>query len=92
MSYEIRVHPKALKGLGRLPDEMQELIKEKLRELSKKFGKAKSTLDIRKMRGKKKDPQLFRLRVGDYRIVFELSDDIIWTARISHRRDSYRGL
>jgi mRNA interferase RelE/StbE len=92
MSYEIRVHPKAVKGLRRLPEAAQDLIREKLRELSENLNKPKSKLDVRKMRGKKKDPQLFRLRMGDYRIVFELSDEIIWIARISHRKDSYRGL
>lgn len=92
MSYVIRIHPKAIKELRRLPEDTQELIGEKLRELSKGLNKPKSKLDIRKMRGKKKDPQLFRLREGDYRVVFEFSDEVIWIARISHRRDSYRGL
>lgn len=92
MSFEIRVHPKAIKDLRRLPEDVQKLIGEKLGELSENLNKPKPKLDIRKMRGKKKEPQLFRLRVGDYRIVFEFSDEIIWIARISHRRDSYRGL
>ncbi len=92
MSYEIRVHPKAIKNLRRLPEDAQKLIGEKLRELSKSLNNPKSKLDIRKMRGKKKDPQLFRLRAGVYRVVFEFSDEVIWIARISHRRDSYRGL
>jgi mRNA-degrading endonuclease RelE of RelBE toxin-antitoxin system len=92
MNYEIKIHPKAIKELSRFPKEMQKLIVEKLRVLTKEFNKPKSNLDIRKMRGKKKEPQLYRLRAGDYRVVFEFSDEVIWIARISHRRDSYRGL
>lgn len=33
--------------------------------------------------------QIFRLRVGDYRIVFELSDNKVWITKIGHRSDIY---
>ena len=92
MSYEIRIHPKAIKELQNTPDRFQATIKKKLKVLSSEFGKPKSKLDIRKMKGTKKKVELYRLRVGDYRIVFEFSDDIIWVARISHKKDAYRGL
>jgi mRNA interferase RelE/StbE len=34
----------------------------------------------------------FRIRVGDYRIVFAVDDakDLVLIARIAHRRDAYR--
>ncbi|UCD92448.1 MAG: type II toxin-antitoxin system RelE/ParE family toxin [Methanobacteriota archaeon] len=92
MSYKVRIHPKAIKELGWFPDEIQEKIKKKIRALSKEFMKPKSRLDVKKVKGSRKEIQLYRLRVGDYRIVFEFADDVIWIARISHRRDSYRGL
>lgn len=31
----------------------------------------------------------YRLRVGDYRILFDIADDKIQIARIRHRKDSY---
>lgn len=31
----------------------------------------------------------YRLRVGDYRILFDITDDKIQIARIRHRKDSY---
>ena len=89
MSYEVVVHPKAVKRLNRLPDDARELIKARLRDLSKEFGKPGSKLDVRKLRSEK---ELFRLRIGDYRVVFEFADEVIWVARISHRREAYRGL
>ena len=92
MSYEVRIHPKAIKELNRFSDEVQELIKERMRYLSREFNKPSSKLDVKKVRGTKKAIQLYRLRAGDYRIVFEFADDTIWVARISHRKDSYKGL
>jgi mRNA interferase RelE/StbE len=37
---------------------------------------------------------LYRLRVGDYRIVYEVQDDVvvIVIVRVGHRREVYRGL
>ena len=32
----------------------------------------------------------YRLRVGDYRVLFEVEDDTIVVYRIKHRRDVYR--
>ena len=38
--------------------------------------------------------QLWRLRVGDYRVIFAIDDpqQVITIARVRHRRDVYRGL
>lgn len=91
MSHEVRVHPEAVKRLRRFPDDVQELLKEKMRELSKEFNKPDSKLDVKKIHGKK-GISLFRLRVGDYRVVFEFADDIIWIATISHRKDAHKDL
>lgn len=90
MSREVRVHPEAVKKLRTFPDEVQELLKEKMRKLSKEFNEPGSKLDVRKIHAK--GFSLFRLRVGDYRVVFEFADDIIWIARISHRKHAYKGL
>jgi mRNA-degrading endonuclease RelE of RelBE toxin-antitoxin system len=92
MSYEVGIHPKAIKELNRFPDDVQKTIKARIRELSKKFNKPKSKLEVKKVKGAKREVLLFRLRVGDYRVVFEFADDIIWIARISHRRETYKGL
>jgi mRNA-degrading endonuclease RelE of RelBE toxin-antitoxin system len=92
MKYEVRIHPKAIKELNRFSDDVQDTVKTKIRALSEEFNKPGSKLDVVRMSGVKKGVQLFRLRVGDHRVVFEFADATIWIARISHRRDSYRGL
>jgi mRNA interferase RelE/StbE len=34
----------------------------------------------------------YRIRVGDYRIVYSIEDDalVVWVVRVGHRRDVYR--
>ena len=33
---------------------------------------------------------MFRVRIGDYRIRFDILDDKIWFYRVKHRRDVYK--
>lgn len=35
----------------------------------------------------------YRVRQGDYRIVYEINDDVItvWVVKVGHRREVYRG-
>jgi len=42
---------------------------------------------------KLKDPRLgtYRLRIGDYRVIFDIEGDEIVILRVGHRRDIYRG-
>jgi len=43
---------------------------------------------------KKLQDDLFRIRVGDYRIVYQIESDqiVIIIVRVRHRREVYRGL
>ena len=36
------------------------------------------------------DEQLYRFRIGTYRIIFEVTDNTIRILKISHRRDVYK--
>ncbi len=50
-----------------------------------------SVLDIKKLRA---HVPVFRLRVGDYRVVYELKSDrlVILVVRVRHRSRVYRGI
>jgi mRNA interferase RelE/StbE len=41
-----------------------------------------------------KEPLLYRIRVGDYRIIYEVQDDVVLVSviHIGHRKDIYRVL
>ncbi|HKW08131.1 MAG TPA: type II toxin-antitoxin system RelE/ParE family toxin [Candidatus Dormibacteraeota bacterium] len=83
-SYEVRLHPEAIKAYGRLRGSIADRIAAAIDGL---------TVDPRpagavKLAGRDD----YRLRVGEYRIVYALDDrnKVIVIARIAHRRDVYR--
>ena len=41
---------------------------------------------------KLKGEELFRIRIGAYRVVYEIEDDrlIVFVVRVKHRKDAYR--
>ena len=72
---------KAEKDLGKLEPLISKRIIKKVRELSEDpFSK-----DIKRLKGQEE----FRLRVGNYRIIFEISKDTILILKIGHRRNIY---
>jgi len=85
--YEVFIHPKADKQLEKLPEKDRIRIEEKLRLLSE-FPRVK---DIVKIQGRK---SCYRLRVGKYRILFEVFKDkeIIVIAKIDVRGRIYKNL
>lgn len=85
--YELRFKASAWKSLNRLPKEMQGRIKEAIAGLT----------DNPRHRGVDKligHRRFYRIRVGKYRVIFEIFDDIlvIHIVNIDHRREAYRGL
>jgi mRNA interferase RelE/StbE len=87
MSYAIRFGPGVERDMSRLP-----------RPLLLRLNRAILALaDSPRPPGCKKltgQPGLYRIRVGDWRIVYEIDDAhrIIIIAIVGHRRDVYRGL
>ena len=84
--YNISINSTALKELGKLPKAM-----------AKKAGKAIDSLaeeprpvGVKKLRGI--DEDLYRIRFGDYRIIYSIEDEIkiVDIRRIGHRKDIYR--
>ena len=45
--------------------------------------------DVKRLRGQK-EPPLFRLRVGDYRVVFSVNQDTFLILRVDNRGDVYK--
>ncbi|MFO0965274.1 MAG: type II toxin-antitoxin system RelE/ParE family toxin [Gemmataceae bacterium] len=84
MQYEVILKPSAAKQLdkpirARIIDAL-----EKLRRNPRGHGAVKL----------KGEESLWRIRVGDYRIVFEIEDDrlIVLVLCIAHRKDAYKGM
>jgi mRNA interferase RelE/StbE len=82
VKYELRFKPRSLKDLRKLPPRQQGRVLEKIETLSEDLaGDVKQLTSF--------TPE-YRLRVGDYRVLFEVEEDSVVVYRIRHRREVYR--
>lgn len=83
-SWGIEFTQGAGKAFRKLPKNVQERIRTALRRLADS-GQG----DLKKMQGSAND---WRLRVGDYRVIFRREDDrlVILVLDLGHRREVYR--
>ena len=84
MSYSVRIKRSAAKELSRVPRQARLLVIRAIDSLGEQ-PLAGSSLKGG-LRG------LRRIRVGDYRVVYELLADelVVLVVRVAHRRDAYR--
>ena len=82
MKYQVELRPRAEKDLRNLQRQEQERIIDKLRLLVEDLrGDIKRLVQFQPS---------YRLRVGDYRVLFEIESSKIVVYRILHRREAYR--
>lgn len=86
MSYEIRFKPSAAKELAKLPRAVQRRIAPAIEGLA---ANARPP-GVEKLTGE----DAWRIRVGDYRIVYEIEDRVlvVLVLHIGNRREVYRRL
>ncbi len=84
MTYEITVLRTVVKNVERLPKEVQDRVVQAITELAETPRPAGS----KKLSAR----DALRIRVGDYRIIYELNDaaKTIHVVVVSHRKDAYR--
>jgi len=80
--YEIKFKKKAVKKLQKLPKKDAERIVEKISELSDNL-----TGDVKKLTNFTPE---YRLRVGTYRILFEIEKNVIIIYHIKQRGEAYK--
>ena len=82
MKYTLAFKPRARKDLRALGSENVRRVLEKIEALTDDLaGDVKRLTDY--------TPE-FRLRVGDYRVLFEIDGSTIIVYRVVHRREAYR--
>ena len=79
---------RAQKEFKKLPKNVQDRIKKSLKSL----GDSSKRLDIKKLKGTDDKDDLYRLRVGDYRITYLPELGVIKVVRIDHRGKGYSWL
>jgi len=89
MGFKIRLHPDAVKFLLDLNTETKERLKSGIKCLETGPFKSRTHADIKKLKGTKKREDLYRLRVGDYRVIYSVEGDIIFVLEIIPREKGY---
>jgi len=86
-TYTVTILPSALGQWAELPRHDQKRIKQRIDRLAVD----PRLPGVKKLKG---ESHLFRLRSGNYRIIYSIEDVrlIVLVIRIGHRRDVYRGL
>ena len=70
---------------------MAQRIREKLKAIAEDPFHARPGADIRLLWGHD-DPPLYRLRVGDYRVLYFVLEGEIRVTEVLHRSQAYRGI
>jgi mRNA interferase RelE/StbE len=85
MQYELIIKPTAEKSLDKLPRPARQRIVDAMKDLRNNPRPS----GVVKLAG---DENLWRIRIGNYRVVYEIHDDrlIVLVLRVAHRRDVYR--
>ncbi len=82
MKYNIEFKPRAVKDIEAFPSRIRDRILARIEEMSDSLrGDVKCLTDL--------TPE-YRLRVGEYRVLFEIEGRAIVIYRIRHRREAYR--
>ena len=83
-SYRIELKPAARRGLSKLPQVVQKRIARKIEVLARNPRPP----GVEKLMGLS---DLYRLRVGDYRILYQIQEKIllVLVVQVGHRREIY---
>jgi mRNA interferase RelE/StbE len=81
VTYQLTFIKRADKDLRQLPLEVQARIVVRLKGLRQDLAG-----DVKKLTNHTPE---YRLRVGDYRVLFEVDGDVIVVHRVRHRKDAY---
>ena len=85
MSYAVLIPKPVQKQLDNLPEDVNSRIVEKILSLAEE----PRPLGVKKLKGFENE---YRVRVGDYRVRYEVNDEILTVVvlQCKHRRDIYR--
>lgn len=85
MTYSVKIAKDAAKALASLPRKDQQRARAAI-DLLSETPRPPTCVAVRG------ETNVYRVRVGDYRIIYEVFDDrlIVHVVRVAHRREAYR--
>ena len=82
MKYQIKFEKRAFQELDKLDQIISRRISKSIKEMEENLDKK----DIRRLKGQDN----YRLRIGDYRVIFHIENDLIKILKVAHRKKIYR--
>ncbi|MBN4005625.1 type II toxin-antitoxin system RelE/ParE family toxin [Nostoc sp. LPT] len=84
MTYQIEISSRAVKQLKKVSTDIRDRINEKILEMAENLR----TIGVVKLENTESK---YRIRVGNYRVLYEIQDDvlIVIVVSVGHRRDVY---
>ena len=82
MKYDVQFKPRAVKDIEKLSPQLQTKIIKGIEIMSDDLSG-----DVKRLTNFTPE---YRLRVGDYRVLFEIENESIIVYRVRHRREVYR--
>ncbi len=90
MTYNLLIEERAVKELKSLPDDIRNRIKDKIKDILREDPLPGGKGDIKKITG----TEYWRLRVGDYRVFYDVNrgEKKVYILSVKHRSDAYKEL
>lgn len=82
MTYKIKFEKRAFQELNKLDQMISRRILRSIKELKENFH----TKDVKRLKGQDN----YRLRVGNYRVLFYIKNDLIRILKVGHRKSIYK--
>jgi len=92
MRYKVRLHREVAKTLERMSPQLRSRIVRGIRALEADPYQPRAGADIARLMGTKGREDLFRLRIGDYRVIYAVVEGIVYITDIFHRGKGYKQL
>jgi len=87
-TWEVFVSESARKDFYEIDKKMQTKIKDSFSKLKENPFQSRSGADIKKLKGNA-NPAFYRLRVGDYRLIYTIGENDVKITRILLRKHAY---
>jgi len=82
MKYKIKVEKRAVQEL----DKLDQIISRRLIKDIKELREGIEHKDVKRLKGS----SLYRLRIGNYRVILEIIEDLIKVLKVGHRKNVYK--
>jgi mRNA interferase RelE/StbE len=89
MSYQVKLHREVAKTLARMNAKTRSRIIRALRILQDDPFQPRSGADIVRLKGTRGRQDLFRLRIGDYRAIYAVEDNMVYVTDLFQRGKGY---